>query len=54
MHNSPVIKDPYLDLVFVWDNWGGVWGVGGAGNLHCNADSSFENWGLILPELFQF
>jgi hypothetical protein len=33
--------------VFPWDYWGGVWGVGGACNLRCNGQSSFENQGSI-------
>jgi len=32
---------------FAWDYWGGVWHVGGACNLQCNGQSSFENQGSI-------
>jgi len=35
--------------VFAWDYWGGVWHVGGVGNLCCSGQSSFENMGSIPP-----
>ncbi len=33
--------------VLILDNWGGVWGVGGASSLHYSRQSSFEKWGFI-------
>ncbi len=42
----------WKEKVIVWDNWGGVQGVGGAGDLHYNGQSFFENQGSIPLQVF--
>jgi hypothetical protein len=35
----------YKGMIFVWGNWGRIWGVVGARDLCFNAQNSFENQG---------